>query len=108
MMKLIADSPSVIKLHLSGLCKRMKIHAVTSYTEGSIPSTYTSLYMPLVQAVQMQIHIYSRALRDTLVHKPTAQTAHKPLSLHSTSQDSVVSIVTSYRLDGPGFISQQG
>lgn len=24
------------------------------------------------------------------------------------SQDSVVSIVTSYRLDGPGFISQQG
>ena len=33
----------------------------------------------MVQPVQMQIHTYSRALRDTLVHKPTAQMAHKAL-----------------------------
>jgi len=78
MKKLIVDSPCVMKLHLSGLCKRMKIHAVPSYIEGGIPNTYIPLYMPMVQPVQMQIHTYSTALRDTLVHKPTAQTAHKP------------------------------
>ena len=79
MMKLIADSPCVVKLHLSGLCKRMKIHAVPSYIEGGIPSTYIPLYMPMVQLAQMQIHTYSTALRDTFVHKPSATTAHKAL-----------------------------
>jgi hypothetical protein len=93
MMKLIADSPCVMKLHLSGFCKRMKIHAVPLYIEGGIPSTYIPLYMPMVQPVQMQIHTYSRDGTQT--------------PLQSTSQDSVVSILTSYRLDGPGFTSQQ-
>lgn len=79
MMKLTADSPWVMKLHLSGFCKRMKIHAVSLYIEDYIPSTHIPLYMPMVQPVQMQIHTYSRALRDTLVHKPTAEMAHKPL-----------------------------
>ena len=78
-MKLIVDPPCVMKLHLSGLCKRMKIHAVPSYIDSSVPTTYIPLYMPMAQPMQMQIHTYSRALRDTLVHKPTAQMAHKAL-----------------------------
>lgn len=79
MMRLIADPPCVMKVHLSGLCKRMKIHTVPSYIEGSAPRIYIPLYMTMVQPVQMQIHSYIRALRDTLVHKPTAQMAHKAL-----------------------------
>jgi hypothetical protein len=85
----------------------MNIHAVPSYIEGSVPSTYIPLHLPTVQPVQMQIHSYSTAYRDTPVHKPL-YIAHPYIYIYIYNQDSVIRIVTSYWLVSPGFISQQG